>query len=73
MRFRQKNGFLLKKKRVYKGLYLGSGVDRYYIPRSDGGRGLVSIEDCVKEEKFRLAKYATQSKKPLVNALAESN
>ena len=32
------------------------------IPRSDEGRGLVSVEDCVKEEKCNLANYAAQSK-----------
>ena len=72
LRFRQKKWFSYKK-RVYKGLHLGSGVDSYYIPRSDGARGRVNVEDGVKEEKCSLAKYATQSKKPLVKALAESN
>ena len=44
------------------------------IPRSDEGRGLVSVEDCVKEEKCNLASYAAQSKQALVKtAAAELN
>ena len=41
---------------------------------SDEGRGLVSVDDCIEEEKCNLAKYATQSKETLVkNAAAELN
>ena len=32
---------------IYGGLHPRSCVDRHYIPRSDGGRGLVSVKDCV--------------------------
>ena len=31
-------------------------VHRLYIPRSDGERGLVSVKDCVEEEKCNLSK-----------------
>ena len=37
---------------MYGKLQAKSCVDRLYIPRSDGGRGLVSVKDCVE------AKYA---------------
>ena len=30
---------------IYGGLHPRSSVDRLYIPRSDGGRGLASVED----------------------------
>ena len=33
---------------IYGALHPKSDVDRLYIPRKGGGRGLVSIEDCVK-------------------------
>ena len=33
---------------IYGGLHPTSDVDRLYIPRKDGGRGLKAIEDCVK-------------------------
>ena len=59
---------------IHGGLQPRLCVDRLYIPRSDGGRGLVSTEDCVEEEKCNLAKYAAQSKEALVkNAAAELN
>ena len=31
---------------IYGGLHPKSDVDRWYIPRADGG-GLIAIEDCV--------------------------
>ena len=55
---------------IHGGLHPRSCVDRLYIPRSDGGRGLVSVEDCVEEEKCNLAKYATQTKEALVKTAA---
>ena len=59
---------------IHEGLHFRSCKDRLYIPRSDGGRGLVRIEDCVEKEKCNLAKYAARSKKALVkNAAAELN
>ena len=32
---------------IYGGLHPKSDVDRLYIPRKQGGRGLISIENCV--------------------------
>ena len=32
---------------IYGALHLKSDVDRLYIPRKEGGTGLISIEDCV--------------------------
>ena len=59
---------------IYGGFQPRSSADRLYIQRSDGGRGLVSIESCGEEEKCNLAKYATQSREALVkNAVAELN
>ena len=40
-----------KKKRMiitmYGGLFPRSNVERLYLPRSEGGSGVVSIENCV--------------------------
>ena len=33
---------------MYGGLYPKSDVERLYIPKIDGGRGLIATEDCVK-------------------------
>ena len=32
---------------IYGALHPKSDVDRLYIPRKEGGRGLISIEDCI--------------------------
>ena len=32
---------------IYGALHPKSDVDRLYIPRKEGGRGLISIEGCV--------------------------
>ena len=32
---------------MYGGLHPTSDVDRLYIPKKDGGRGLIATEDCV--------------------------
>ena len=53
---------------IYGGLHPRSFVNRLYMPRSDGGRGLVSVEVCVKEEKCNLSKYAAQRKEALVKS-----
>ena len=31
---------------IYGGLHPKSDVERLYLPRKDGGRGLIAIEDC---------------------------
>ena len=56
--------------KIYGGLHPRSCVDRLYIPRSDGGRGLLSVEDCVEEEKCILSKYAPQNKETLFKTAA---
>ena len=44
---------------IYGGLHSKSCVDGLYIPRN-GETGLVSVEDCVEDEKCSLEKYAIQ-------------
>ena len=39
---------------IYRGIRSKLYVDRLYMPRSDGGRGLVSAKDCFEEEKCNL-------------------
>ena len=33
---------------IYGGLHPTSDIDRFYMPRKEGGKGLISIVDCVK-------------------------
>ena len=42
-------------------LHPRSNVDRLYLPRSEGGRGLLSIEECVNIEKRSLGLYLKEN------------
>ena len=53
---------------IYGALHLKSDVDRLYIPRKEGGRGLISIEDCVKLAIRGLEVYAHGSEERLIQA-----
>ena len=59
---------------TYGGLHPRLCADRLYIQRSNGRRGLISLEDCVEEEKCRIGKHSAQIKEALVKiAIAELN
>ena len=45
-----------------------SDVDRLYIPRKEGGRGLISIEDCVELAIRGLEVYVHGSEERLIQA-----
>ena len=53
---------------MYGGQHSRSYVERLYLPRSEGGRGLISVEDCVNNERENLALYARRSNKKLTIA-----
>ena len=44
-----------------------SDTGRLYIPRMEGGRGLLSIADCVKTEEQNLSLYLAQSEEKLLS------
>ena len=44
-----------------------SDTDRLYIPRMEGGQGLLSIADCVETEEQNLSLYLDQSKVRLLS------
>ena len=48
--------------------YSKSDVDRLYIPRKEGGRGLISIEDCVELAIRCLEVYVHGSEERLIQA-----
>ena len=50
------------------GLHSRSNVEWLCLTRSEGGRGLVSIEDCVNNERENLALYALRSNEKLIIA-----
>jgi len=41
-------------------------VDRLYLKRNEGGRGLMSVVDCVRAEEQNLGKYLSESMEQLV-------
>ena len=53
---------------MYGRLHPRSNVEQLYLPRSEEGRGLVSIEDCVSDERETLVLYALRSNEKLIIA-----
>ena len=51
---------------IYGTLHPKSDVDRLYIPRKEGGRGLISIEDCVELAIIDLEVYVHGSEERLI-------
>ena len=50
-----------KQMTIHRGLHPRADVDRLYLPRSNGGRGLKSIEDVVHEEEIALNEYVKKN------------
>ena len=48
---------------MHRGLHPRSSVDRLYIPRAQGGRGLLSVKDCVELERSNLFGYADKQQR----------
>ena len=57
---------------INRGLHPRSDVDRLYLSRKKGGRGLKSIKDVVQEEKCSLFHYLLRSKESLLTAVFNS-
>ena len=53
------------------GFHMQSSVDRLYIKRKDGGRGLMSVRDCVRSEELGLIEYVLGSDEWMLKATAE--
>ena len=53
---------------MHNALHPRSNVDRLYIPRGEGGRGLLNVEDTVNLAKLRLQEYVKMSDERLVSA-----
>ena len=52
-------------------LHPRSNVDRLYLPRNKGGRGLISVEECVESESRSLQEYVSRSTEWMVNVVKE--
>ena len=55
---------------MYGALHPKSDVDRLYIKRKEGGRGLMSVEHCVREEENSLSFYVANSEENLVKGVS---
>ena len=53
---------------IYGALYPYSDVDRFYIPRNDGRRGFIAIEDCLELAVTYLEFYVHGSEEKLLQA-----
>ena len=51
---------------MYGGLHQKSDVDRLYVKRKEGGRGLISVERCIREEENCLGFYVANSEENLI-------
>ena len=56
---------------MYGAFHPKSDVDRLYVKRKEGGRGLISVERCVKEEENILKLYISNSEEKLVKGIAK--
>ena len=56
---------------MHGGLHPGSSVDRLYLPKAQGGRGLLSVKDCVVLEICNLFDYAANNNERLLKAATE--
>ena len=54
---------------LHRALHQQADVDRLYFKRSEGGRGLMSIDDSVKNEINGLSRYVKSCNGPLLEAV----
>ena len=53
---------------MYKALHSGDDVDRLYVSRKEGGRGLASSEDSI-DASIRLEDYIEKHERGLITAI----
>ena len=54
---------------IYRALHPQADVDRLYVRRSKGGRGMISMEECVNVEVNNLSKYIQDSQERMLKAV----
>ena len=55
---------------MYGGLHPKSDIDRWYVKRKEGGRGLISVERCIREEENSLGFYVANSEENLIRGVS---
>jgi len=58
---------------IHGALYPKSDVDGIYVPRGQGGRGLISCEGCIRGEENSLGWYIKNGSECMLKLLSESN
>ena len=58
---------------IYRELHPQADGDRLYYRRAEGGRGLISFEDCVTIEVNSLLRYVERSKEPFLKAVQDED
>ena len=56
---------------IHGALHPRSNVNRLYLPRREGGRGLTSVEDAINTEERNINVYISQSQERLLKAAWE--
>ena len=57
---------------LYGAFHPKSDVDRLYLPRPKGGRGLISFESCIRSEENSVGCYIKNSMEPLLEQVRMS-
>ena len=55
---------------MYGGLHSKSDVERLYGKRKKGGRGLISVERCIREKENSFGFYVTNSEENLIRGVS---
>ena len=55
---------------MYEGLHPKSDVDKLYVKRKEGGRGLISVERCIREEENSLGFYVANSEEKRIRGVS---
>ena len=58
---------------MHNAIHPDSNVDRFYIPRKEGGRGLQCVEETVKLTELGLENYVKESRERLLTATRSVN
>ena len=58
---------------IYRALHLQAEVDRLYYRRAEGGRSLISVENCVEIEVNSLFRYVEKSSEPFLKAVHDED
>ena len=56
---------------IHNAFHIRGDVDRLYLKRADGGRGMICAEDCVQIEINCLNKYVNESDELMLKAVAK--